>query len=446
LLSIGGKCPGADAEVLVIRSAPDRVAGCVSSELTGVVAQATSALRDEAPFSLRVDEIERLLIERDGKKLELARTEKGFQLRLPELAEVGLAEGNRRLADLLLANGELSSLPNLAVLGLSPPRGTVKLWSTVIEGVARFEETLMIGREQADGRLAVRRAEDGAVLLLSRDAARAYTPDSTLLRSAQIFDFGPSDLEQLSVDSKGVRQLIRRTSSAGFELIEPAGFELDSALALELVQALGTLEAERWVSSANETSFGLESPTATLTLRFAARDTGPKTEVLRIGKHTSDGAFAKLDSSASVFLVPKSVADQSLRLLLSRSVFGSDRAKLEQVRLERRGQKFGIERQGGGFVNTESARLLASSIERVVEAVSSLRAEAALHMGPARPEEGFDSGVVVQLHTDAPKAKVIRIGAADNYRDMKVSYARVDGIDATYVVPHSSVRPILDLF
>jgi hypothetical protein len=41
---------------------------------------------------------------------------------------------------------------------------------------------------------------------------------------------------------------------------------------------------------------------------------------------------------------------------------------------------------------------------------------------------------------------VFTLGAADEHRGVSVLYARAKGVDATFVIAKSKLRPLLDLF
>jgi hypothetical protein len=84
-----------------------------------------------------------------------------------------------------------------------------------------------------------------------------------------------------------------------------------------------------------------------------------------------------------------------------------------------------------------------------LEALAAQRAEAAIHTGKAQPSEGHGSPVLELSMEPSPglgAPRRLRIGAQEVFRGLPVRYARVDGIDATFVVAESKIRVILDLF
>lgn len=442
---VGGQCPEDPALEVLLRSAPNASAECVPGGVRQIFRETASALRDESPFALRTDEVEGLRIERGEKALELTRHESAFKLLAPSAAGVELEAGNAKIDALVSARGEPLQSPNLEALGLARPAGRARLRSSTIEGTPTFEETVQVGALQPDGRLPIRRMRDGVVLLLGHEAASAYKVDSALLKSRTLFDFGFSELSSLTILSGGERQRLRREGDT-FELAEPKGHRHDGGLVLDLVQALGTLRADRWVSESAEPAHGLADPTAVLELELSKTGQDPRKVQLTIGSNTPGGAFAALSDQPGVFLLPRSFVTLATTLVLSRAVFEVDPKAVALFSLEAGNRSLELRRTGDGFSSAES-NLAPAALERLIEALSNLRPEAALRTGPARKNEGFARPVLILRVTPIEsdrKPRVLRIGASDTIRSSNIFYARVDGIDATYLISHRAVRDVLD--
>lgn len=448
-LRVGSVCPSDPARLIAQRSAPNPAAACVAGGLRRLFNEAAGNLSDSSLFALHTDEIETLLVEREGKKLELSRSERGFLLRSPTRAEVSLNVGNARLSALLEVRGEAVAKPDLAELGLTLPLGNVRLRSSSVEGSDSFEEVVELGRPRADGRLPVRRRDDGAVFLVAREAARAFSVDGTLLRSPKLLDFGPSEVSKLEVSWDGEREVLVRGPSGTLELSEPQNMQHDGALALELLQALGTLQTERWVSDADDGSFGLQAPRVRAAITLRPRDAGENTTTLVVGAETSGGAFAKLDPYPGVFVLDKSVVTRLSTLVLTRALLGDAPSFFERIELTRHGKTLSLVKRGNDFAAVPGSALSEPLIARALEALTNLRAEAALHTGPPRANEGLENpSLLVRL---LPKpgngpARVLRFGASDTFQELRIYYARKEGVNATYGVAQSAIRELLDLF
>jgi hypothetical protein len=444
VLELGGACPSGQGTLVIVRGTPAR-AGCMRDEVARAFDVGREALLDDTAFWARPDEVEALSIARADRRLVLARSGTAFLLREPTSAPVDLDAGNARLSTVVRATGELMTNPDLEKLGLSPPRDRVVLTVLGRDDKAT-EETLELGRTEADGTLVGRRVEDGAVLRFSREAARAFLVDSTLLRPRRLFDFALSALLELETSHPEL-QVLRRVPT-GFELVTPPGFQADGALATEAVLALGSLTAVRWVADADDGSFGLSVPRLTARARFDA-DGGVSERTLLVGGAAPGGYYARFGDDQGVFLLERAVVERLETLFVDRSAPMADPETLARVGLTRGGKTLLLERRGGALHAVGAASVDTSVLTPALEALAALRAEAAVHTGKARPSEGLAAPaleVTVEPSPGLGAARRLRLGAQEVYRGLPVRCARVEGIDATFVIAESKVRPLLDLF
>ena len=445
VIELGGACPGAPEELVAVVKLPRARAACVSKDVLGPLSLGPESLRDTQPFSARKDEVEALTIERGGKRLSLERRGTEFLLREPSEAQVELDAGNRRLEALVRAPGEIVAGANPKELGLEPPSGLATL-RVIGDDDKATEETVELGKTAPDGTLYVRRKEDGVVLALGREAARAFAVDSTLLRSQKVLDFALSALVELELSSPE-HALVRRAPQ-GFELVTPPGFQADGELTTNAVLALGSLTALRWVADDDDKTFGLAEPTLTARARVEGGDAGTRDHVIVVGRPTPGGYFARLAGSPGVFLVERPVVERLGTLLIDRSGFMADPATLARVTLNAKGKELVFERRGGELVPKDGAVELGAAHEALA-ALGSLRPEAALHSGAARASEGLAAPVLTVRVDPSPglgKPRTLRFGASDDFRGEAVRAARVDSMDATFVVSDAKLRPLLDLF
>ncbi|HEX6274509.1 MAG TPA: DUF4340 domain-containing protein, partial [Polyangiaceae bacterium] len=452
VVELGGACPGAAELVIAVARSPRLRSGCVERAVVAALELEREALVDREPFQARADEVETLRIERGKKRLVLTRRGSSFLLREPTEAAVELEAGNERIAAVLRAPAELLENANPKALGLEPPEGKVVV-TRIAENDAAVEETLFLGRVADDGTLAARRADDGAVLLFGRDAARALAVDATLLKSLRVVDFALSSLVELELTTPE-RQRLRR-SPGGFELVEPAGFAHDGGLATEAVLALGSLTALRFVADTDDGTFGFAKPTLAASARWDG-DAGVRSLRVVMGRSTPGGFFAKLDGDSSVFVVERSVAERLSTLLVDRSPFVADEKTLARVTITANGVSRTLERQREELVPTASSGLDPAVAARLIEALGSLRAEAAVHTGPARPNEGFERPALEVRYEPVPglgKTRTFRVGASAVPSGVPsesawpaAHYVRAQGVEATFAVADAKLKPLFDLF
>jgi hypothetical protein len=149
-----------------------------------------------------------------------------------------------------------------------------------------------------------------------------------------------------------------------------------------------------------------------------------------------------------VFVMERASVERLSTLLLNRSELMADPGPLARITLTASGRELVLERRGSTFVE-KSGNVPEAAVARALEALASLRADAAVHTGPAQPSEGFASPRLTVKLEPSPglgKTRSFRLGGTDSYRGDAVRTARVDGVNATFVVSESKLAPLLGLF
>jgi hypothetical protein len=428
-LRFGGPCEQAPTRTLMLREqagTPGR-AGCIPNDIDDALSVTPAELRSSRLFSARVDEVEELRVKQGQHQYVLLRKDSGFRLREGAEREVPLDAGNARLAALLLARGEPSAEPDLAKLGLLPAAGALSI--RVAGSVT--EETVDVGRTLGDGKVCAKRNLDQVVLCFPAEAARAFDADTTLLRGPNVLSFSPSELRRLTVIAGGQRETIVRHPDGSYELTEPAGFSHDGSLVADAVQTLSTLVATRWVSLTDDASFGLARPRAELEITLGS-DTAPRRLV--IGAPVSGGYFARLSPDPAVFVLPAAAFDDLVAPHIDRALCPCAEQELASVEL--------TTPRGTGVIRGATVSLPHHRPE-LGETLKALRAERALHFGPARPDEGF-AGATSKLKYTTRDGRVVEVvfGSCETKNDGKICYARRSDVDATFAV---AARVVKDL-
>jgi hypothetical protein len=168
-----------------------------------------------------------------------------------------------------------------------------------------------------------------------------------------------------------------------------------------------------------------------------------------VGESTPGGAFAEVQGSPGVFLLDRSLVTRLTTLIVSRALISEELSSFSRIALTRTGKTLTLIKQGGGFVAAPGSDLSPALVDRALQALRNLRAEAAVHTGAARAEEGISTPTLSLRLTPASPARpprVLHFGSADTFQDQRVFYARSEGVDATYAVAQTSVRELLNLF
>jgi len=443
---VGGSCPGDDSSLVVVRRAPDVQRACAPRELEATLALAPSDFIDGRAFSLHADEVEELEISGGKSKFSLVRKGSGFLLHTNTETQVELEAGNQRISELLEAEGERVPFDasQLSGFGLDPAQSSVTLRSSAARESDVVQQVVRIGKPDPNGSLLVYREQDRVVLRIPRELSRGFAIDSTLLYARKLTEFGFSSFISAEILNKQSKTVLRRVDD-GLRLDEPKGFDPDGALSSDLIQALGALTAERFVADRDDGSFGLQRSSLRVHFAFKNSEGSEVQRALRFGDETSLGVFATLADDGPVFVLARSVRDTCQLSLLNRSLFPTSSDAFSSITLDGHGRTLQLTRQGERSLVAKSGSFPQDRVPELLDALGDLRAEAALHAGPALPGEGFSTpSFSIRLVPRRGDAQTLTFGAGDSWRSMSVFYMRVSGIDATFVIAQSKVRALSD--
>jgi hypothetical protein len=271
------------------------------------------------------------------------------------------------------------------------------------------------------------------------------------MRSRTIFEFSPHQLRTIEIKTPRTTQKLARSLSGTFTLETPKGFDADPGLSSDLAETLRSFAAERWAADQDDGSFGLQKPAIQLSITTDERDGGQSERFVYVGTPTSGGAFAALKGETGVFVMPRRMLEALETLLVDRSAFVLDAAEARRISLTAGTTKHELTKQGNRLVPASgNAELAEAKVQRILDALGAMRPEAAIELGPAKAEYGFDKPeLTVRIEREPGPAErskplVYRIGAGDSWRKLSIHYARIEGIDATFVITRNKVRELLD--
>ncbi|MRG91783.1 DUF4340 domain-containing protein [Polyangium spumosum] len=465
-LVLGGACPDKPDLVVALQTAPARAAACVSKGFLDALSRPESAFVDHAAFFATIDEVHEITLTAGDRRIDLARKGTGFHQRAPEDREIEGDTGRVFLESILaLRASDFLTTGDRASLGLDPPQGKVRVVSVLPSrspdgGDDDRVEELLVGKPQGEI-VPVLRSYDGAVLALPADRARALFPSKITLRSPTVIDAPETSLRALRITEGDRVQQLERTAEGSFALEEPRGKNLaaDLGFGTELATALLPLRVERFVAERDDGSFGLASPRLVIEADLSAGgDAGARTVRLLIGAPTTGGSFARLDGDDAVFVIDPKIESAAGKWLLDRSIFTFDVAEIVKVTVtpsDRRKPPLVLER-AGDTLRIQGDAAATTKAAAIRDALADLVPEAAVSVGPPRKEEGLDPpAVVITIERrghdpDAPatvdpeRTLRISLGAGDAYRGTNVTYARRDGVGATYAIAQAKTRIFLD--
>jgi hypothetical protein len=451
-LEFGGRCPGAPEQTIAIRHLPEPLAGCVDKSIVYALREPASALIDRHLFGFDADEVDSVRLVEGESVLEFARGGDGFVLQQPRSAPLDAEAARDRLARVLEIEGELlpgSRKPDDAA---AYSAATITLESSARAGEERIAETVRVSGAAADGTRRVLREVDGAVLLISADSALSLRADATLMKDPVVFDYPLKQVRRIDVVFGKLEQTLERSPDGVLSLSAPKGVDVDGGLAVDLIDQLRSLRALRWVTDRAGAGFGLDKPRAKVRLLVEV-DGKPIERTLLVGSRAPGGYYASVDLDPGVFVAPRSLERALGTWLLDRAVFSADRDSIVELSLE--GEGLGsvqLKRVAGQLtVQKAPSGFDAARVDELLDAIESLRTEAAVHLGPATASEGLRrpilTGTIRRQSPENVGMPPIRfsIGSRDSFRDSSIFYARVASSNATYALPREQVQRLLDL-
>ena len=445
-LRIGGECPGQPEDVVIVRTAPTRVAACTARALVGALRTTGTALIDTSPFFAHADEIEELRLEPvgaplpgTGTRVDAARRGMGWHERSPEDRDLTSDEtDSANTLTLALAQASGTDVHHAGADEHFEPRARV----TVVRTGGATSEVVEVAATGSDGTALVRRADDGALLRVTRAVARRLTPHPVAIRARSLwhapFDAGSVvALEDTCGPTAQRLELRDRT----WVMRTPAGLPADAVSVVDLVGTVAHAKADAWLTEADDGGFGFDGPgacTVTLTLDATASspgDAGARRVSIALGAAGEGGFYAHTLDEPAVFVVSPGLREVLAHPAIDRSRFRLDPGAGTAVAVVHDGVRHVVSADAGD--------------DKLAVAMAGLYAQSALHAGAVAPDEGLARPlleIVATSHADggAPVETHITIGAETEVDGAPSFFARAMGVNATFAVPKARVAAILD--
>jgi hypothetical protein len=471
-LLVGGPCPTDGRDVVVVRTEPTRLGACVARHAVDGLGVTRDQLVDRGAFFAHADEIEEIRLEFVGAstpRVDLARRGNGWHERSPEDRDLSPDEvDSANVLALALAGGQAidARSPDGPERGESNP---VHTRATIVRTGGRTTEVLEIAPPDpgSGGETSrARRLDDGAILRFDRAVARRFEPHPSVLRSLSPWrtPIDPGSVVEIDDScSEPPQRLELRdgswTAGAGAVAVGQApALHIDSSAAADLVSAFARAKADARLTENDDGSFGFGRDHAcavTLTLGADPGGGGPRKVGIVFGAQDAGEVYGREIDDPAVFVAPVVLREIASHPVLDRSRFRLDPGALSRVTLARSGGKLVLLRSGGSvdrLVRGGGGPEDAAADDKLEAALAGLYAQYALHAGPAAAAEGLDrpmleiDTVAANARSDggAPLETRISIGAPVHESAVDGYFARVAGVDATFLVPRHLVSAILD--
>ncbi len=448
-----GGASAPEGEVVVLRTEPSPMSACVGKGLTEALRANPDTLVDKSPFIAHADEIEELRIERldaagaEGSRVDLARLGGGWHERAP--ADRDLSSGEADSANTLAA--ALAGARALDVRHAEPgERVPARARVTIAPAGGGADEIVETAAPDAAGAVLARRIDDGAVLRLSRASARRFEPHPIALEARAVWlpSFDPGAVVVIDDSCTRATQRLELQDGAW----KTRGFEVDGRSAAEIADTFAHAKADAWVAESDDGTFGFEGEAscAVMLALKPVKDGGlPRRVGIIFGEAGEGGVYAHTLEGPGVFIAPASLHELASHPAVERGGFRIDPAALTRLVLARNGAKLVLSRARAGDRLVRMDGDEAAPDDKLESALAALAAGDALHTGPPAREEGIDRPTleVDATHHGEGGASVetrIAIGAPTGVGASGGYFARVSGVDATFVIPKTLVDAILD--
>ncbi|MEI8257426.1 MAG: DUF4340 domain-containing protein, partial [Deltaproteobacteria bacterium] len=454
----GGPCADYHDEIAVTRNDSGAIA-CVGRSILENVDRQPEEMRDDRLLWARPDEVERVRVhsatgeftivrDRDHWRMEGATGEVDSDSVDAWLNGLGSFAAETRLA-----------ASDAAARGLLPATQWIEITRTGLEGAERID----VGTADAD-RMYASRAGEPAVLGLDPSAADSLRIDAARFRSRQLVRDVPDELAGLVTDAPSFHDEASRIDGT-WRVTRPVDTLGDPAVIRSAAQRLATLDAERWVSLEPLPAHGLTAPRYRVTARFegagpdaepgdgGASDAGrPRVRefTLAIGAAApGGGAYASITTRNGVFVLGQNALDELTPPRVDRNLLEVERDLVVRIEITRGATHLLMRRDGTVWRTEAGAPVERTRVAALLERVSLVRAPRAFGYGPATADAqmgrvslaltaqrtGIDGGVT-------ERTQRITLGGVVGSGADAVTYARLEGLDATLSVPQDVATAI----
>ena len=427
-LVIGDACPGHPTDVVVLRKAPTRLAACAPKDIVAALLVDGPALLERRPFTLRMDEIEELRLERVGAgdggnvgepgdagaatppaAIEIARKGTGFHQRAPADRDL-TAEESEAATEVVtrLASTEADAVTRAAGPFTAIARARIHSGD--------HDELVEVGAPDARGRAVLRRMLDDARLDAGPTLVRLLVPRETTLRPHTVVTSETRRATRVLLRCGIDQELVDR--GEGFRFVAPAGFEADGSIA-QLVDAISRGRVDAWISDVDDGTFGFTRDGCHVVLAFAD---GNAPLTVWFGAEGEGGVYARVDTGAGVFIAPKALRELAGRIYVSRGSLRTEAARIERVRA------------------TLDGKPVVREASALREAVAALFADRVVSLGKKGPAGPSAPDLVIEVVlADAGGAR--RIACRPEAAAERI--CTVDGVEATFALAASRLAPFL---
>ncbi len=469
-IRIGTKCGEQENESYILIGEQGPVM-CVTDESLSAVRKAVGSLRERRLLGLREGEIEGVRIESGKRRLELDFDKSKWRYAAFIGKKDAVAKGE---ADTHAVEQWFEKLREFQMTASIPADDAV--WQK--RGIDEPQVVIRFIRSKKDREMIVRvgsvegesvfvqRAGEPWATSFSASVLDWVTATSAHFRKRRLLDENSEELTELLVKRVGRPEKLEKKSEDNWRIIQPIKAEADRAIVEQLGSLFSKLEAVRFVADVPETSHGLDNPSITLTARYSkephdsshdhqGRDkqktaSADRSYTLKIGGATDNGRFAQLGKDRAVFVISEMFVDLASQPLVTRTLVGFAKERIERVRIEKGSKAIEIHSRESGFEFLDNKGTKAEATQ-LVEHLVGLKASKAIAYGEPVAEEGIDRPrfrITVTRDAEEPATRTVYllIGNSEKKDDGSAQlFLRRSDIPVSYSVTSEQLDGLIKL-
>jgi hypothetical protein len=444
---VGASCGEGAGEVGLTFEGSGTVA-CVEEQVLRLLSRPKDMVLERRPLVVRGEEAKGISLRHGTARLELEKKDGVWIAPSHE----GLALEQRAVEELIEALGQASS--QAPVLGKveQVPSSATTLELDIGEGLPR--QTLAVWRGQ-NGEILARRGQEPALIQVSSRLEELARADILAFRQRTVRYAQPDEVTALAIEGPAAQSAVRKDGK--WTLVTPIAAAADSAGARQLAELLAEISAVRYVAAAPAAEHGLNRPYAVLRATFAAQtgeekegeSSATKTVELRLGALVpgkSDERFAQKVDDSLVFVVGRSYLEAAERLLLARDVLTVDETAVRRLTVAVGKKSLSWMLDGETWVASDNAPVDQERLRRLMTDFGTVKTVRTAALGKDASSMGPPAATVALFLQDEDNPlKRFMVGSRTPQSDEDGYYVRVEGLEATVVMPRRVVDGILSL-
>jgi hypothetical protein len=316
------------------------------------------------------------------------------------------------------------------------------------------DHTLLLGNRVKDGKgeRYARLDKGPAVVVLEADTVRQLTPSYLDFVNRSVWTLDAAAVTALE-QRKGKKTLeIVKLKKGGWQIDQPAKYPADKPTLDLFLEQVARLRASGVAAypAKNLKTYGLDDPTAVITLRLTGADKKPVEHVLKIGDvntraeaKDSGDRFALADKSNAVVILPGAL----VRQLIADPLYFRDRTlphldDADRISLKRGSRKAVFARLDGVWKMTEPLELDAeqTAMEEFLKSLGKLRADELVAEKPVRLKRyGLDRPLVTwHFYNGDKEVMTLLVGGREKGKKEDSAgvrrYARLGGSNLVFLL------------